>query len=167
MTPKVYKAGGSGEVIHYAVRKTVLGFMLMAATAKGVCSVQFTDKESELLSLLIDEYPRAELIPSHAQHTPELDIWIRALDEHLSHGAPRPDIPLDIRGTVFQQKVWLFLLSIKEGETMTYAEVAERIHKPRAARAVGTACGKNRIGVLIHAIACCVVMVVLAAIVGG
>jgi len=74
---------------------------------------------------------------------------MEALDLHLSQSAPRPDVPLDIRGTVFQMKVWQFLLSLKEGEVMSYGEVAEQIENPNAVRAVGTACGKNRIGVLI------------------
>lgn len=149
MTPKTYKADGFGETIHYAIRKTVLGYMLMAATDTGVCAMQFADEKENLYNLLKGEFPKAELILSNAQDTPNLDMWINALDKHLSHGAPKPDVPLDIRGTVFQQKVWLFLLSIKEGEFKTYAEVAKQINNPKAVRAVGIACGKNRIGILI------------------
>ncbi|WP_019615386.1 bifunctional transcriptional activator/DNA repair enzyme AdaA [Psychromonas ossibalaenae] len=149
MTPKVYRAGGAGEVINYACRNTALGFMMMAATDKGICSVQFADNESALLSLLRAEFPKAELIISASQKAPELDIWMEALDQHLSQGAPRPDLPLDMRGTAFQIKVWQFLLSIKEGEVLSYGEVAEQVDNPKAARAVGTACGKNPIGVLI------------------
>ncbi len=72
-----------------------------------------------------------------------------ALDQHLSKGAPRPELPLDLRGTAFQMKVWQFLLSIREGDVLSYGELAKQIGKPRAHRAVATACGKNRIGVLI------------------
>ena len=149
MKPKAYRAGGAGEVIHYACRHTALGWMIMAATEKGVCSVQFSDDESALISLLTKEFPKAELIVSAAQNAPELDIWMHALDQHISQGAPRPDLPLDIKGTAFQIKVWQFLLSIKEGDSLSYGEVAEKIDNPKAVRAVGTACGKNPIGVLI------------------
>lgn len=74
---------------------------------------------------------------------------MEALDQHISAGGPRPDLPLDMRGTAFQVKVWQFLLSIREGDVLSYSEVAARIDKPRAVRAVASACGKNRIGVLI------------------
>lgn len=149
MAPKVYRAGAKGEIIHYACRETALGSMVMAATDKGVCSVQFGDDKAALLTLLSDEFPHAQLVLSAAQDTPELDSWIIALDKHISQGAPRPDVPLDIRGTVFQIKVWQFLLSIKEGDVMSYGEVAEHIDNPKAVRAVGTACGKNPVGILI------------------
>ncbi|STO98420.1 bifunctional transcriptional activator/DNA repair enzyme AdaA [Grimontia hollisae] len=149
MTPKAYKAGGKGEIIHYACRETALGYMIMAATDKGVCSVQFGDDKDSLLTLLGDEFPEAKLVLSAAQDAPELDSWMLALDQHISQGAPRPDVPLDIRGTAFQIKVWQFLLSIKEGDVMSYGEVAEHIDSPKAVRAVGTACGKNPVGILI------------------
>jgi len=149
MAPKAYRAGGTGETISYACRDTTLGSMMMAATDKGVCSVQFGDNENTLLSQLRREFPKAELIVSASQDAPELDIWIEALDQHVSQGAPRPDLPLDIRGTAFQIKVWQLLLSIKEGDILSYGEVAEQIDKPKAVRAVASACGKNRIGILI------------------
>ncbi|CAG9296873.1 bifunctional transcriptional activator/DNA repair enzyme AdaA [Celerinatantimonas diazotrophica] len=149
MTPKVYRAGGKGEIIHYACRETALGLMIMAATDKGVCSVQFGDDKDSLLTLLGDEFPEARLVLSAAQDAPELDSWMLALDQHISQGAPRPDVPLDIRGTAFQIKVWQFLLSIKEGDVMSYGEVAAHIDNPKAVRAVGAACGKNPVGILI------------------
>ncbi|WP_373937703.1 methylated-DNA--[protein]-cysteine S-methyltransferase [Vibrio kanaloae] len=149
MTPKAYRAGGKGEIIHYACREMALGYMIMAATDKGVCSVQFGDDKDSLLILLCDEFPDAQLVLSAAQYSSELDSWMLALDQHISQGAPRPDVPLDIRGTAFQIKVWQFLLSIKEGDVMSYGEVAEHIDSPKAVRAVGTACGKNPVGFLI------------------
>jgi len=149
MTPKAYKTGGKGEVIYYACRKTALGHMIMAATDKGVCSLQFGEDKSVLLTLLSNEFPHAQLVLSTAQDAPELDNWMLALDEHLRQGGPKPDVPLDIRGTAFQIQVWQFLLSIKEGDVMSYGEVAEHIGNSKAVRAVGTACGKNRIGILI------------------
>lgn len=149
MTPKTYRAGGAGEDINYACRDTALGLLMMATTDKGVCFVQFGDDEQALISRLKAEFPKAELIHSPAENVPELDIWMKALDKHISQGAPIPDLPLDIRGTAFQIIVWQFLLSIKEGNILSYSEVAKQIDKPKAVRAVASACGKNRIGVLI------------------
>lgn len=149
MTPKVYRAGGAGEIITYACRTTALGLVAMAATDKGVCFVQFGDDEASLVTNLKAEFPNAELSASPAQDAPELDAWMEALDQHISKGAPSPDLPLDMRGTAFQMKVWQFLLSIREGDVLSYGEVAAQIEKPKAVRAVATACAKNRIGVLI------------------
>lgn len=149
MTPKTYRSGGQGEVIYYACRQTVLGNMLMAATDKGVCAVHFSDEEGRLITLLNSEFPNAKLVRSAAEYLPMLDNWIDALDKYLSQGTIKPEIPLDIKGTAFQIKVWQFLLTMKEGEVMSYGEVAAQIKQPTASRAVGTACGKNPIGVLI------------------
>ena len=149
MPPRTYRAGGAGEVIVYAGRTTALGLMMMAATDRGVCFVEFGDDEASLVGRLRSEFPKAELTASPARNAPELDAWVEALDQHISAGAPRPDLPLDMRGTAFQVKVWQFLLSIREGDVLSYSEVAARIDKPRAVRAVASACGKNRIGVLI------------------
>jgi len=149
MQPKTYRAGGEGEEIHYACRHSTLGYIIMAATEKGVCSVQLGDDKASLVALIKAEFPNATLCLSQAQHAPLLDNWIDALEAHLSQGGAKPDIPLDIRGTVFQIQVWQFLMTIKEGECMSYGEVAKKINKPKAVRAVGTACGKNAIAILI------------------
>lgn len=149
MTPKAYRAGGAGEIITHACRRTSLGLMMMAATAKGVCFAQFGDDESSLLCELKVEFPNAELSLSPAQDAPELDAWMQALDQHISKDAPRPDLPIDMRGTAFQMKVWQFLLSIREGDVLSYGELAAQIDKPKAVRAVASACAANRIGVLI------------------
>ena len=149
MTPKSYRSGGAGETITYACRDTAIGPMAMAATPKGVCFVQFGSDNDTLLTMLKDEFPKAEITPSPAQSAPELDRWIDALNQHISIGAPRPDLPLDMRGTAFQMKVWQFLLRIPEGEILSYSQLAEQIGKPKAFRAAASACGANRIGVLI------------------
>src|SRR5690606_31238775 len=130
-------------------RMTALGLMMMAATDRGVCLVEFGDDEASLMAQLRSEFPNADLNASPARNAPELDAWMDALDKHISAGAPRPDLPLDMRGTAFQVKVWQFLLSIREGDVLSYSEVAAKIDKPRAVRALASACGKNRIGVLI------------------
>jgi len=149
MTPKSYRSGGAGETITYACRDTAIGPMAMAATPKGVCFVQFGRDNDTLLTMLKDEFPKAEITPSPAQSAPELDNWIDALNQHISKGAPKPDLPLDMRGTAFQMKVWQFLLRIREGEVLSYSQLAEQIGKPKAFRAAASACGANRIGVLI------------------
>ncbi|MCB5161775.1 methylated-DNA--[protein]-cysteine S-methyltransferase [Marinomonas algarum] len=135
--------------IDYACRRTALGWMIMAATEKGVCCVQFGDDETRLVSLLNNEFPNAELRPSNAQTSLALNDWVAALDHHISSKAPCPDLPLDLHGTDFQKEVWQRLLTIQAGSTRSYGELATQIDRPNAVRAVGTACGKNRIAVLI------------------
>ena len=149
MTPAAYRAGGAGEKIFYASRSTSLGPLLMAATERGVCFVQFGESVDELLQQLEREFPNATFEASPSTARSELDSWIDALNEHLSHNAPRPDLPLDLRGTAFQLKVWRFLLSVDEGDVLSYGELASGIDKPKAFRAAATACGTNKIGVLI------------------
>jgi len=149
MTPSAYRAGGAGETIVHAVRDSALGPLMMAATGRGVCFVQFGDDADALHDQLRAEFPKARLQPAAAEAGPPLDAWMAALDAHLAQGAPSPDLPLDLRGTAFQLKVWQFLLSVKPGKVVSYAEIARGIGAPRATRAVGSACGANRIGVLI------------------
>ena len=147
MTLSAYRAQGQGETISWACRSSVLGPMMMAATERGVCFVQFGETEAELLAALRQEFARAELVPSSAGA--DLDNWMRALDHHLAHHGPRPDLPLDLRGTAFQVLVWRFLLRVKEGDVVSYADVAQGVDRPKAVRAAASACGANRIAVLI------------------
>lgn len=149
MTPKAYRARGAGENIAYASRDTALGPIIMAATARGVCFVQFGKDQENLFEQLRAEFPMATITASAAQDTPELDAWIEALDAHINQRAPRPNLPLDMYGTAFQIKVWRFLLSVGEGDVISYSELAARIEKPKAVRAVASACAANRIVVLI------------------
>lgn len=149
MTPSAYRSGGAGETIHYACRQTVLGPMLMAATRAGICFAQFGNDESQLLQTLSNEFPKASIVASNASESPELDDWIAALNKHLSNKSPRPDLPLDLRGTAFQIMVWRFLLGTDDGDVVSYGEVASGIGKPRAVRAAASACGANKIAVLI------------------
>jgi AraC family transcriptional regulator of adaptative response/methylated-DNA-[protein]-cysteine methyltransferase len=88
-------------------------------------------------------------VPTADDAAAPLAAWVAALDDHLSRGAPRPDLPLDLRGTAFQIRVWRFLLSVKPGHAVSYAEIAQAAGSPRAVRAAGSACGANRIAVLI------------------
>ncbi|MDO7597757.1 MAG: hypothetical protein MUR51_08780 [Pseudomonadota bacterium] len=102
MRPSICRSGGLGEAISYACRKTALGLMGMAAIETGICFVQFGEDEQTLLVMLKKEFPNAVISASSAQNTPELDTWIKALDQHISAGIPRPDLPIDMRGTAFQ-----------------------------------------------------------------
>lgn len=147
MTPAAYRAGGKGETIHWAYRETAYGTILMAATARGVCFVEFGDSKTALVGRLRSEFPNATLEPSTAAS--DLDAWIEALGRHLDAGAPRPELPLDLRGTAFQVKVWRFLLGVPQGKVVSYAEVARGIGEPKAVRAAASACGANKVAVLV------------------
>ena len=129
MSPSRYGKGGEGETITHACRQTSLGLLMMAATDQGVCFAEFGDDEAALQDRLQREFPKARLVPSEAKASPELDAWIAALDEHLSQNTPRPDVPLDIRGTAFQTRVWKLLLSVREGEVVSYTELAKRLQR--------------------------------------
>lgn len=149
MTPSAYRAGGEGEAIVHAVRDTALGPLMMAATERGVCFVQFGDDAESLLKQLAAEFPKAGFRPADMDGNAALQDWMEALHAHLSSGGPRPALPLDLRGTAFQIRVWRFLLGVRSGEVVSYAEVARGIGAPRAVRAAASACGANRIAVLV------------------
>lgn len=149
MTPSAYRRGGAGEEISYACRTTCLGPLMMAATDRGVCFASFADREDDLLGQLRAEFPRAAMRPSETGDSPQLDGWIAALDEHLSGARPRPEIPLDLRGTAFQIIVWRFLLTIPRGQVVSYRDVARAVGRPKAVRAAAGACARNRIAVLV------------------
>jgi AraC family transcriptional regulator of adaptative response/methylated-DNA-[protein]-cysteine methyltransferase len=149
MTPSAYRAGGAGEAIVYAVRETALGPLMMAATERGVCFVQFGDGAEALLAQLRSEFPQAALIPASPDAAGPLDDWMAALADHLAGAAPRPDLPLDLRGTAFQIKVWRFLMSVRPGDVVSYSELAAGVGAPRAVRAAASACAANRVAVLV------------------
>jgi AraC family transcriptional regulator, regulatory protein of adaptative response / methylated-DNA-[protein]-cysteine methyltransferase len=149
MTPSAYRAGGTGETIAFAVRQTALGLLMMAATSRGVCFVQFGASPAALEAQLRNEFPRADLRPASRAADAGLKTWMLALDDHLSRSSPRPNLPLDLRGSAFQLKVWRFLLSVKSGDVVSYGEVARQIGSPGAIRAAATACASNRIAILV------------------
>lgn len=149
MTPKAYRDGGDGEKISYAYCESSLGPLMIAATDCGICFVMFGDSASSLLDQLIKEFPNACISHTSPDDNSSLDQWMIALDRHLAIGAPLPETPLDLRGTAFQIKVWRFLLTIPEGDVVSYTDVAVGIQKPSAVRAAASACGKNRIALLI------------------
>ncbi len=149
MTPTRYRRGGEGETIAHASRPTRLGLLGMAATARGVCFAEFGANEAELLERLRAEFPRAELVRSAQSNSAELDAWIESLEAHIARGAPRPELPLDLRGTAFQIRVWRFLVGIREGTTLSYSGLAAGVGSPNGVRAAASACAANRIAVLV------------------
>ena len=149
MTPSAYRGGGKGEIIYYASRVTELGELLIAATGRGVCFVQFGDAQSALLADLESEFPNASLVESQNGDSDEFMAWVEAIEQHLNDELPRPDLPLDLRGTAFQIKVWQFLIATKPGDVVSYKELANGIGKPKAIRAAASACASNNIAVLI------------------
>ena len=148
MTPAEYRAGGKDVAISYAVAKTPLGLLLMAATDRGLCSVQFGADEKELLTELAREYPQAKIAKSKAERG-EMEVWMKALTGYLRGEPAALELPLDVRATAFQLKVWRYLQTIPVGEVRTYGEVAQAIGAPGASRAVGTACGSNKVALVI------------------
>lgn len=149
MTPGQYRAGGKGQVISYALAESPLGLLMIGATDRGLCFVQFGDDEASLLAQLRAEYPQADCQPMEDGASGALAVWMEALLEHLKTGLPHQDLPLDIKGTAFQWKVWRYLQSIPAGGVQSYAEVAQGIGMPTAARAVARACASNVVALAI------------------
>lgn len=149
MTPSSYRKGGLNELISYASEKTNLGCVMIGATDRGICFLQFDDSEDELLERLKLEYPKAELQPMLIESRPVFEQWIFMLNQFLEGKNGRLELPMDIRGTAFQCMVWEYLTSIPSGNLQSYADVAKGIGKPKAIRAVASACGQNKIAVAI------------------
>jgi AraC family transcriptional regulator of adaptative response/methylated-DNA-[protein]-cysteine methyltransferase len=145
MTPSRYRAGGVNEEIKFAVGQTSLGAILVASSKKGVASILLGDDPEELVRNLQDRFPKARLVGADREYE-ALVARIVGLVETPRIGL---SLPLDIRGTAFQRRVWQALQEIPVGETVSYAEVARRIGSPKAARAVAGACAANKLAVAI------------------
>ncbi|HXV00394.1 MAG TPA: bifunctional DNA-binding transcriptional regulator/O6-methylguanine-DNA methyltransferase Ada [Caulobacteraceae bacterium] len=145
MTPTRYRRGGERALIRFAVGQCALGAILVAATDAGVCAILLGDDPDALTRDLQDRFPRAELIGADAAFEDTVAKVVGLVDE------PRRglDLPLDIRGAAFQQRVWAALRQIRPGETASYGEIARRIGAPRAARAVAQACAANPLAIAI------------------
>lgn len=139
MTPATYRRGGKDMDINYTVADSPLGRLLVAATARGVCSVQFGERDEDLEAALRAEYPAAAVRRDEAG----LGAWVGALLEHLGGTRPALSLPLDVRATAFQLLVWEELRRIPYGETRSYGAVAEALGRPTSARAVARACATN------------------------
>jgi AraC family transcriptional regulator of adaptative response/methylated-DNA-[protein]-cysteine methyltransferase len=141
MTPSAWRGGGRGETICWAKAETDLGTMMVAATERGICRLSFDEGEEDLRL----RFPQATIEPAGEAMAELVRRTVAAVN------APeRPhDLPLDIRGTAFQEAVWRELSRIPPGESLSYAALAARAGRPRAVRAAGTACGANNIAILI------------------
>jgi AraC family transcriptional regulator of adaptative response/methylated-DNA-[protein]-cysteine methyltransferase len=145
MAPAALRRGAEGLQIRAAIRPCSLGKMLVAATARGVCMVAFDDDPAALQADLRRRFPRAVIAGSDAGLERLADAVLTLVDG----SGVAADLPLDLMGTAFQQRVWKALREIPSGTTTTYAELARRIGAPRAVRAVGTACGANPVSVAV------------------
>ena len=145
MTPSRFRAGGSNEEIRFAIGQSSLGAILVASSAKGVVAVLIGDDPDQLARDLQDQFPKARLIGADAKYE-ALVARVVGLVEAPAVGL---DLPLDVRGTAFQQRVWQALRNIKPGKTATYSQIARKIGAPKSMRAVAGACAANRLAVLI------------------
>jgi AraC family transcriptional regulator of adaptative response/methylated-DNA-[protein]-cysteine methyltransferase len=145
MKPKEYRAGGRNAEIRFAVARCSLGDIVVARSKRGVCAILLGDDPEQLVRDLQDQFPNAVLIGADAAFE-ELVARVVAFVEAPSLGL---DLPLDIRGTAFQERVWRALRATRPGDTVSYAEIAKRIGRPSAVRAVAQACAKNHLAVAI------------------
>lgn len=141
MTPSAWRRGGQGATIRFTLAQTSLGSMLLAATERGICRLAFDEDEADLRR----RFPAAMIEAGGAAMADLVTAAIVAVERP----ALRPDLPLDVRGTAFQQAVWRELARIPPGETLSYAALAARAGNPNAVRAAGSACGANQIAILI------------------
>lgn len=148
MTPRAYGRGGEGMEIHYTIVSAPLGRLLVGATDKGISALYLGKTDSELEKALREEYPRAEISQDvHARAT--LKGWVEKVLAHLKGQEPHLDLPTDVQGTAFRRRVWDELRRIPYGTTVTYTEIARRIGKPKAIRAVARACATNPVSVVV------------------
>lgn len=145
MSPKAYQSGGAAQVIRYTIFPTTVGQALLAATAKGVCALRLADTPEELLTVLVEEFPRATLV----QDAEGLAQWASIVVEDLVGAGPLRQLPLDLQATAFQLRVWEVLRRIPAGETRTYQQVAEAIGQPTAARAAARAIATNPVALVV------------------
>ncbi len=146
MTPATYAKGGAGARIVFSVADSPLGRLLVAATGKGVCFVALGECDAELEAELRAEFPAARSIERDDR---AIQDSLEVLMAFIAGQTPHLDLPLDVRATAFQRRVWAELIAIPYGETRTYREIAEMLGRPEAARAVGRACATNPVSLVI------------------
>jgi len=149
MTPAQYRKGGKDQAISYVAVASALGRMMIAATDRGLCFVQFAGSDAELLKMLRAEYPAAHIEAMKRPYSAHFERWMTALQDHLKGREPELRLPLDLRATAFQMRVWQYLQSIPYGSVQSYSEVAAGLGQPTAARAVARACATNRVALVI------------------
>lgn len=145
MQPRQYRRGAEGQRIRYAIERCALGMVLVAATDKGVCAIEFADSGAELEQRLRGCFPKARILPADAQFT----AWIAGVLRYIEQPRGLLQLPLDVRGTVFQRRVWDALRVIPSGQTASYTAIANAIGQPSAVRAVAQACANNPIALAI------------------
>lgn len=145
MTPSTYRRGGQATAITFAIAPCPLGFLLVAATPNGVCAVRLGDSEQELAATLAGEFPDAQMQRDEG----DLSRWVASIQDYLHGGQPHFDLPLDVRATAFQRRVWQALQAIPYGSTCTYSEVAQAIGQPAAVRAAAHACATNPVALVV------------------
>ncbi|MEH3107344.1 MAG: bifunctional DNA-binding transcriptional regulator/O6-methylguanine-DNA methyltransferase Ada [Sphingomonas fennica] len=145
MTPSAYRAGGASERLHFAVGQCALGAILVASSATGVAAILLGDDPEALVRDLQDRFPKADLIGGD----PAYEDTVAGVVGFVEAPALGLDLPLDVRGTAFQQRVWQALRLVPAGTTVTYSEIARRIGAPAATRAVAGACAANALAVAI------------------
>ncbi|EFF75572.1 transcriptional regulator, AraC family [Achromobacter piechaudii ATCC 43553] len=145
MTPTTFRKNGEGLDIRFAVAQCSLGALLVAATPTGICDISLDEDPEQLVRNLQDRFKAARLIGADA----EFETWVAAVVSFVEDPSRGLDLPLDVRGTAFQRRVWEALRDIPVGTTTTYTQVAERIGLPRAVRAVARACATNSIALAI------------------
>jgi AraC family transcriptional regulator, regulatory protein of adaptative response / methylated-DNA-[protein]-cysteine methyltransferase len=145
MTPATYGRGGQGMEIGYTTADTPLGRVLVAGTVKGISAIYLGDSDERLEATLRREYPAATISKNPAQ----LSQWVRQLVRHISGEQPHLDLPLDVKATAFQRRVWEALQQIPRGRTRSYSELARAVGLPKGQRAVARACATNPAAILI------------------
>ena len=133
------RRGAAEPAVVYTVAPCPLGKLLVAATAQGLCAVRLGDDEEDLVAMLASEFPAAR----PARDNERLASWVAAIQDYLAGRRTQLDLPLDVRGTAFQQLVWQALQAIPCGSVRSYSQVAQAIGQPTAARAVARACATN------------------------
>ena len=145
MKPSAYRAGGTNTAIRFAIGECSLGAILVARSEVGLCAILMGDDAAALLEDLQDRFPKAELIAGDAA----FEALVATVIGFVEAPQQSLNLPLDIRGTAFQQRVWTALQQIPVGSTLSYAELAQRIGQPNATRAVAGACAANPLAVAI------------------
>ncbi|MFJ2981725.1 MULTISPECIES: bifunctional DNA-binding transcriptional regulator/O6-methylguanine-DNA methyltransferase Ada [unclassified Pseudomonas] len=145
MRPRQYRAGGAGATLHFAVGQCSLGAILVAQSEKGICAILLGDDPERLLEQLQDQFPNARLVGGNADY----ERVVAEVVGFVEAPALGLNLPLDVQGTAFQERVWQALREVPLGCRVSYSEIAERIGAPNAVRAVAMACAANRIAVAI------------------